>query len=62
MLRTIGSRSRERSDPALLLLLTFWLQAGHRGTQDLNLHLIGDAQLHGIALQAHNRAEQSRRW
>ena len=45
--------------PALRLLLTIWLQAGHRGTQDLYLHLIGDAKLHGIALKPHDRAEQS---
>src|ERR1700674_1524352 len=45
--------------PALRLLLTIWLQAGYRGTQDLYLHLIGDAKLYRIALEPHNRAEQS---
>src|ERR1700685_4168301 len=57
-------RARRRGDsphptPALRLLLTIWLQAGHRGTQDLYLHLIGDAKLDGIALETHDRAEQS---
>jgi hypothetical protein len=45
--------------PALRLLLTFWLQAGYRGTKDLYLNLIGDAELHGLALNSNNRPEQA---
>src|ERR1700730_16909865 len=47
--------------PALRLLLTIWLQAGHCGTQNLYLYLIGDAKLHGITFQPYDRAEQSPR-
>ena len=45
--------------PALRLLLTFWLQAGYRGTKDLYLNLIGDAKLHGLALNPYYRPEQA---
>src|SRR4029077_21149068 len=47
-----------RRYPALRLLLTIWLQAGDGGTQNFYFHLIGDAKLHGITLEPHDRAEQ----
>lgn len=49
---------RPHPTPALRLLLTIWLQAGDRGTQNLNLDLIGDPQLNGIALNSDNGAKQ----
>src|ERR1700681_62280 len=42
---------------ALLLLLAFRLESGHCGTQYFHFHLIGDAKLYGIALEAYDCAE-----
>src|ERR1700730_4018312 len=43
---------------AWLLLLAFRLESGHCGTQYFHFHLVGNTKLNGIALNAHDRAEQ----
>ena len=48
--------------PAALLLLAFRLEAGNCGTQYFHLHLIGDAKLNGIALDAPQSCRTNRRW
>src|SRR5216683_1502055 len=43
---------------ALLLLLAFRLESGHRGAQYFHFYLIGDTKLNRVALNAHDCTEQ----